>query len=547
MIYTSKKWSGRAITASGMSAFFIFGSLFAASGAVYISNNGGFALSLPYNMLYLMVIGTGVVYLSIISGGRKGIDKLSLLIILSTVIFASPWFIQRPDEPGVWGVAFVLCLYVFLAKLEINHNQQKIIYEIIFFLAIFQAVIGLIQFFLPDTAMAFFEYSWQKNAGRPYGIFQQVNLYASFIATGLGCGYLVLLREIRVSRVLLFVSGLCLLVFVLTLNQSRTGGLGALIIIFLLSLLCGRVSPGKTILYLSAMAASYYIALLFIDLNHTERGYESSTIERWNVATTTWQMIQAKPFLGWGYGTFEYEYSRYILNNTTLPYNVLKHPHNEFLYTWFQGGIIAAMGLILLAICWILMVIRACRYSFYHTSSCMLILPLVLHCCLEFPFYQSLLHFSLFALLLRMGQFTHNEVMPDKSSKPFRSLGVIFGLSLVIFSSVTLYTGIQLTRLEREGLVTFPHSIPWYYNTQNERVHFDKMLSLLIRYNKEHEPALLDKFIVEAEEWSGRHNDKNVYRSLIMIYHYRNDVEKLNEYYKLYDDMFVKKHIIQEE
>ncbi|EPB6318282.1 hypothetical protein ACQ3LD_002196 [Cronobacter dublinensis] len=50
------------------------------------------------------------------------------------------------------------------------------------------------------------------------------------------------------------------------------------------------------------------------------------------------------------------------------------------------------------------------------------------------------------------------------------------------------------------------------------------MVALLIDYNRTHNEANLDEFMAQAQRWSQRHNDKNLWQSQIMIAQHRGDV-----------------------
>ncbi|MBE4916894.1 pilin glycosylation ligase domain-containing protein, partial [Enterobacter cloacae complex sp. P4RS] len=88
--------------------------------------------------------------------------------------------------------------------------------------ALCQVILCFIQSFLPNVAKDWYEYNWLRNGGRPYGIFQQVNLLASFLASGLACGYLLLMQEKRIYRQYVIITGLAAIAIILAINQSRT-------------------------------------------------------------------------------------------------------------------------------------------------------------------------------------------------------------------------------------------------------------------------------------------------------------------------------------
>ncbi|EOL8986561.1 pilin glycosylation ligase domain-containing protein [Cronobacter dublinensis] len=151
-----------------------------------------------------------------------------------------PWLLEARDNPGVWALLAALLLWQGLQRLSFTTRQKRAVLTAVFVLALGQALIALLQAFCPHLAMQLYEYDWLRNHGRPYGIFQQVNLLASFLATGVGCGFLLLLTTRRAARIGLIMLGLGILTFVLALNQSRAGAIGAVVVIAALCAVAGR-------------------------------------------------------------------------------------------------------------------------------------------------------------------------------------------------------------------------------------------------------------------------------------------------------------------
>lgn len=86
---------------------------------------------------------------------------------------------------------------------------------------------------------------------------------------------------------------------------------------------------------------------------HTQQEFKSfEKNPRVVIYKNTLKGAKQRPLLGWGYGSFRYQYSRWT-NLETDPKSThylfdfskpkfLDHPHNEFLYHLFQGGIVGA-------------------------------------------------------------------------------------------------------------------------------------------------------------------------------------------------------------
>ncbi|ELY5814255.1 O-antigen ligase family protein [Cronobacter turicensis] len=515
----------------------------------YFPNSGGAGISLPYNILFLgwasiIIFASAVVQNQITNKPYCGLIILGGGILLFTALMRSP-----QDKASI-VLLIGLLFWCGLTYLCVTRLQKCQILLAVFILALAQALIGLIQTFMPHLAMQLYEYDWLRNQGRPYGIFQQVNLLASFLASGIGCGFLLLMQQRLRRNALLCIAGLGLLTFVLVLNQSRAGEIGAILIVLCLAALLWRQYPARSVaalilMTISAATAWYITQHTTVLVNGVPysmaRDYASSTHARWQILAITWQMIMEKPWLGWGYGTFEYAFSRFVLAHPEQGYtlsDVITHPHNELLYAWFQGGVVALSGMLLLFAGWVKIVMSAWRQGRMQTGYALLIIPLLVHLNLEYPFYQSFVHFGLFILLLRLGVI-------DKPHSPTQRAGVSLRVTigaaaaaLLAFSLTALYAGYQLTLLERGHLANFPRPAPWYFALQGERATFDQNVALLIDYNRTHNEADLNTFMAWAERYSLRHNDKNIWQSMIVITQHRGDALATARLRAQYDRLF---------
>ncbi|NCH70223.1 O-antigen ligase family protein [Cronobacter dublinensis] len=503
--------------------------------AFYIKNSATAGVALPYNLTFIAWLGLVLMILAWRYKNAELKAQRQPLLTAGSLLLLFPWLLEARDNPGVWVLLAAVVLWQALLRLSFTPRQKRQILLVVFVLALGQALIALLQAFCPHLAMQLYEYDWLRNHGRPYGIFQQVNLLASFLASGIGCGFLLLLTTHR-RQAWLLTTGLGVMVFVLALNQSRAGAIGAVVVTAAICAVAGRgkitrVGAALGVMTLCAWAGWYITQHVTVMVNGEPylmaRDYAGSTRERWHILVITWQMIMEKPWLGWGYGTFEYAFSRWALAHPGSGYRYampITHPHNELLYMWFQGGVVALAGMLLLVTGWLSMLKNAWRHGRETAAVALLVAPLLLHLNLEYPFYQSFVHFGLFILLLRLGVVERTQPARTRARLWPRALCGAVALALIAFSAAGLYANQQLTRLERSGLAGFPAPAPWYFATQFERAKFDAMVALLIDYNRTHNEANLDEFMAQAQRWSLRHNDKNLWQSQIMIAQHRGDV-----------------------
>lgn len=519
---------------------------------VYIPGSGGEGVSLPFNLIFLFWCSLFVIYLVWCKNFQMRYVKLSLdSITLGVLLLIIPWLIYIKNSPGVIILILALLFYILLNHVRIENDTRKKVLQVLFLIAIVQALIGFVQTFQANLAQRWFEYDWMRNNGRPYGIFQQVNLFASFLATGAGCGYLLYLLEMRKVIRNLYLCGLGLIAFALALNLSRTGALGGLLVLSLLTLLFvfghNRRCVGAIVTISFCSLAGIWVTQhlhITLETHHLPLGrqYAGSNNERMSILNVVWKMIQENPWQGWGYGMFSAQLTRYVMLHPELLKSnlaVITHPHNEILFMWFQGGVLALAGMLLVAAGWVKNLVRALRMGPVEGGYALLVLPIMLHLNLEYPFYQSFFHLAVFVLLLRL---CSQDPEKDLSMDVRQRLGIIYRVAIT-FIAVTLFgfcffglhANSKLTAYERLGLVNFPASMPWYFHTLSQRAEFDSMVALLVNYNQTHDKSNLDHFVKHAEYWISQRTDRNVLLSLITIFKSRGELQKAAVYEQIYD------------
>ena len=220
-----------------------------------------------------------------------------------------------------------------------------------------QSGIGLIQYFLlePGNLLGF-----NKTVNRPYGTFQQVNVMASFVATGLVLAlYLFTAPAHSCNRL---TSGLALFqifaaALLLVVIQSRTGQLaGVLGVMLLIPRLLSSGKP-QTIVVLAMLAFGLIAANLSREV--VDQVDRPPSIEDPGARTTIYaqsaDIIREHWALGAGYGRFESAWrnehaEQAIPQAMSGGLHALNHPHNETLFWTVEGGITALIGLLILAV-----------------------------------------------------------------------------------------------------------------------------------------------------------------------------------------------------
>ncbi|MFC3152339.1 Wzy polymerase domain-containing protein [Litoribrevibacter euphylliae] len=391
-----------------------------------IQNTGGTGLEMPYNAVVWCVISLLFsAMLFRLAKTRQWVDdpalKLLGLIMVALVIPIAFQEIAETTQAGTRVLAILaglLLTVLFFQSILAYDSWQKVFYLLVA-ASVIEAALCLIQQYFPSIATLGV---YKEDYGRPFGSFQQPNVSASFIATGVICSlYLILKPHDETTtqpKIALLMS--CALVgsSALILLGSRAGIFGTLLaLIFCLPLIYNYLTTH------SELSASYkprlfwgwlvsaIVGVLFaiISIQQMESGGRNletfqSTANRTGIYLQALDMIQDKPLSGWGYGNFERnfldyyaekydsgEYTHQIITN-------LDHPHNELLLWAVEGGIIPPLLLLVLAG---VLIIRAMRHLgiVYGLAALALLIPLSFHANTEYPFYQSIAHWLVFSLL----------------------------------------------------------------------------------------------------------------------------------------------------
>ncbi|EKN4696537.1 O-antigen ligase family protein [Yersinia ruckeri] len=527
---------------------------------IYLPNMGGSGLKLPQNIITCGVIAAITATLWLTMPARKIIHftVTSHWILLGVLILAIPLLYTAPHWRDAafsrWlGLATGVVFYLSWLQSGLSHRWFSwVLYGVLGAVTV-QASITLLQFIAPDYVPAWFVYPIVQN--RPYGVFQQVNVLASFIATGLALVLLLfLLPGFALARNTLERSRKCLLGLILVLFsvllvwlQSRIGWLGGGIAGAMLLLLGYRTDKRQTLIASGLIVLGMVFAILLQNRGAIENiEHTASTHARLIILHDTLRMIAEKPWLGWGYGGFEYNFQHYRLAQglSTSGLDVVRHPHNEILLWWSEGGVVAAIGILILIFAGTRLGWQVWRQSRqtqglnqqvvdFNIALTFVLIPILLHTQTEYPFSLSAAHWVIFLLLFAQLDRQVSTVSEWRSLSPIISTflgGAILAISLgvVVLSGGALYANLALTSLERNHWVDIEPARraikfdPW---VNSERWHYDKQMYSLLVFNRTQDPRLLEEYRHWAQDYLSRRIDMNVYATWLSIAQYQQDME----------------------
>ncbi|HGU9824263.1 TPA: O-antigen ligase family protein [Enterobacter cancerogenus] len=509
----------------------------------YFNNNAGSGLSLPQNLLawVAMMLCVLLIALRVALSGRLRISNQIVLAALAVMLMMLPWLWtpcplwQDHALPRLAGIAGALCVALALYQVRLSGTLRRVMLYGVVISALAQAIEAMFQAWLPGVAYRLMDYE----APLPYGIFEQRNVLASWLATGYGvCLYLALTARTR-HRALVPVLALYPLCIALTLTSSRAGALGALAMT-LLAALADRprwhghplAALRRLILLTSLLTACAATALWGMPSGHNlDYSHTASTAQRLRVLAGTTEMIVQHPLTGSGLGSFESQFPSALeaAGLESLENDTFTHPHNEVMYVMAEGGFIALSGLLLLAGLWLWPVAHHLRRRDVRWLLSLTGLPIVIHMMTEYPVYQSAPHLMMLLLLYRAG-LPAETLRAVRAPTMLRAVGLPAVCLCTCAALAVLTAGLTiqetLTRAEADmnaGLIPSLPAADWRTLTQAERLDYDRHMLAANGPGFARSPYAMAAFTVWGKRWLAVHNDAEVSAAMIFIARHRGD------------------------
>ncbi|WP_339331176.1 PglL family O-oligosaccharyltransferase [Aeromonas hydrophila] len=438
----------------------------------FMHNPGGAGLYLPFNawgwIFASLIIGLGLWQVTLqqrlVFSSLQGWLWLGALLLLLPMAY--PGFELKdyaiPRLLGLFaGLLFLFCLYQWQL---VRPSRDRLLYLLLGAVAI-EALLGLVQYYLliPGNWLGY-----DTRANRPYGIFQQPNVMATFMATGLALASWLELRGnnhvwLRGLRYGVILAASLLLVVL----QSRVGQLGGLLALILLVPQLHRQGLlvrvfGLVLLSVAAgLASQYWVSGVERGMNEYLSGGARSDI--WPF---TLHLLLQHWLLGIGYGGFEstffhaYTEARQVDPSIGMVIYNLDHPHNEFLYWAVEGGLAPMIGMVLMGGA---LLRRVSKAGWVKGAALLaLVTPILLHTQTEYPLYHAIaLWWALLLLVYVLDaeveeglQASGRASWREYAYRPWlllRFVAIIIPLLVVPFMLTAIHTAWVVTKYERGG------------------------------------------------------------------------------------------------
>lgn len=481
-------------------SFYLLISLFIAAPFYYQPNIGGLGLILPSNIAVWLIVITFILCMSIITLRGKEFNYTRLysycLLFPATIIIVGFLSTDNP-QPVIWffrqlyilgGLLFLLSLF----QLNLSSSQvEKVLYWIAFS-SLLHSLIGFIQLHEIHVLSGWIVMSAKK---MPIGVFQQVNLQATYLVTGIQvCLYLI--SRPSFNSINIFMKGLLIFTvglsaYIVLCTGSRVGVLSLLLASSVLAI-CRyqQLKHHKVVMLIIAILLS--VAVLSSQEGISVAGKKMDKITTGNhqsirstMYETTINAIKEKPLLGYGVGSFPSVWAEQSIifsqNNpqANISQRMTNHPHNEIMLWVVEGGATALIG-ILFIIGAISIGLYRCGYSRGGAYAALLI-PISLHTQVELPFYGSTIHWFLWIFLIYI-VFRHQlKVKPIKLTQGMKNIIMVLAIVIMVIAIIFLvHTGkaqkeIYTYKFKGDGDLVLPLQNP-YFNSLARRMLMQKML-----------------------------------------------------------------------
>lgn len=504
-------------------------------------NVGGSGVQLPYNIatwaiIALFVLSSGFY---ILLSGQVIVSKVYLCYLLGVGLLVLPLTFNDTlllDTEYLVFVGLAAGLIFLFSLYQIRSiSFKKYLLLLLLISSVIQTFWGLIQYYLITEIGPLF---WRAQYGIPYGVFQQVNDFSSYLIVGSMISIYYLFTQPKYKKPLLWGTAILLLCnhhLMVLAGVTTAKVLSIICVLFYLTYWAIKSKTYRRVVILTSVVIVATLipreAFYTRPLERIQQGEiiqdesgdapviaseavtaSDGDIEKpvakksnivysaqgedsfWNKLGTrktlyplVLEMIMDEPWTGHGIGSFKRKYleyqGEYIIENPNQPAEFyLDHAHNEVLHWMVELGVFALLGFLAIAVTWWYF----SRRKSLDVNILLIALPLVLHSMFELPLYHSAPHFLVFLSILYLA---------DNSDKKIKKVPRVTGfLAVPGFLAVFLYVQTFLFSTAYAGLMFFNYydigkkDLSGLLSISNpaafrERYNFEFMQAIMIRAN----------------------------------------------------------------
>ena len=262
----------------------------------------------------------------------------------------------NPDSIYFLSKIFLLIIFVLLVSNFLVRNSFKDFLIPLLLLSFFSSVIYFYQLYDQYNSIVVIEDSWHRNKAFDSisGSMGHKNLLASI-------HFLILpfiISSIRsTNKFLKYFSYVCLFFSLIIFFQTQSRAvIGALIISSISYLLLSKISKKRLIISLKYIASIVIVGFLFLySINRIDsfkqeitKNIDFTTSQRFSLYKSSIKLISDNLIFGVGPANWRIKIWEYGLYNNTFGESFAQRPHNDFLWFFSEGGLVAGISYMLL-------------------------------------------------------------------------------------------------------------------------------------------------------------------------------------------------------
>jgi len=467
-------------------AIFLFAVIFLVAPFYYHDNIGGTGLNIPGNITVWLTVSVFIWFTvnKVLKQKSITLPKNVSLVLAFPILATISGFVSGVSEPIDWafrlvfvwgGVLFLIALFQF----EFTRPQKDRLLFILTIAGLLHAVVACVQSFQPEGTVVFLP---TAPSNIPTGVFQQINVHATFQATVLLLCWYLSVRPLARTNLLIKITLLITTFFatyLVMISGSRVGAISLFVGLALLICFCWNLFKRhkKTLLFLLLAMLLAITASLFSDglqrlanksaAVHSEYG----TSERIGIYRISAELIEQKPVFGHGLGSFAsvWQYQKADFQQRHPDYSLIDayvtHPHNELLFWQVETGLLASIGIVISFIAIFVIAWKSkARYAIAF------LFPFAFHNQVELPFHISATAwFATLFLIYVVLSHSKKQVMPSILSIPMTKALSLVNYSVVILaivffghSALANYQLEMATESEKSANLSIPLANPFF-------------------------------------------------------------------------------------
>jgi len=467
-------------------ATFLFALIFLVAPFYYHDNIGGTGLNLPGNITVWLAVSVFIWFAvnKVLKQKSITFPKNISLVLAFPILATVSGFVSGVSEPLDWafrllfvwgGVLFLLALFQF----EFTRAQKDRLLFILTIAGFLHAVVACIQSFQPEGMVLFLP---TAPSNIPTGVFQQINVHATFQATVLLLCWYLSARPLARTNLLIKLTLLVTTFFatyLVMISGSRVGVISLFVGLALLICFCWNLfkrNKKNLLILLLAMLLAITTSLFSDGLQRlanksTTVHSEYGASQRIGIYRISAELIEQSPIYGQGLGSFPsvWQYQKADFQQRHSDYSLIDgyvtHPHNELLFWQVEGGLLASIGIVISFVA-----IFVIAWKSKASYAIAFLFPFAFHNQVELPFHISAT--AWFAtLFLTFVALSHSkkQVTPSFLSIPMtKTLSLVnysFLIVATIFFGHSALANYQLemaTKPEQKANLSIPLANPYF-------------------------------------------------------------------------------------